>query len=241
VGEAGWLHRLRLDEWRDRPRQRRRRIQTQVEPTIDFDALAAKCESALGHHRREMLAAELGVTAESLLRLQVGWSEQHRSFTFPMRDSEGMACGIRLRRIDGSKWAVRGSKQGLFLPRNFPLDESLMVCEGPSDTAAALMLCFNAIGRPSCNGGTKLILDVVERWHPADVVIVADSDAQGQRGARYLASRLVGYVPGGVRIVIPPAKDARDWVRSGADRLDVLDAIESAPTMTLTYARRPAI
>jgi hypothetical protein len=67
------------------------------------------------------------------------------------------------------------------------------------------------------------------------VAIIADADAPGQRGARYLASRLVGYVHGGVRIVTPPAKDAREWVQQGATRDDVLAAIDAAPVLQLTY------
>jgi hypothetical protein len=67
------------------------------------------------------------------------------------------------------------------------------------------------------------------------MAIIADSDAPGQRGARSLAARLVGYVRNGVRIVTPPAKDAREWVRQGATRRDVLDAIEAAPIMQLRY------
>jgi 5S rRNA maturation endonuclease (ribonuclease M5) len=158
-----------------------------------------------------------------------------------MRDAEAVACGIRLRRLDGSKWAVRGSRQGLFIAHHFPIGNTLVVCEGPTDTAAMLMLGFDAVGRPSCSGGMALIVDLVHRHHFEDVVIMPDSDAPGQRGARYLAARLVGYVPGGVRIVTPPLKDAREWVRSGANRLDVLDAIEAAPLMTLTYGRRAVI
>jgi 5S rRNA maturation endonuclease (ribonuclease M5) len=240
-GEAGWLHRLR-DDGRHRPQQRRVNLSLSASAVsiIDFGAMAAQYEQALGPHQRELLAAELGVTTGSLSRLQVGWSECDRSYTFPMRDraEDGVACGIRLRRPDGFKWAVKGSKQGLFIPRKFPVGDTLLICEGPTDTAALLMLCFDAVGRPSCNGGLGLVVDLVQRHHFSDVVIIADRDQPGQRGARYLASRLVGYVPNGVRVVTPPAKDAREWVQQGANRLDVLDAIEAAPTMALTYSGR---
>jgi len=238
-GDAGWLHRLR-DDWRDRPHKRRVDVRGPAEPAVDFGAMAAQWEEALDTARRRVLAAELGVTADSLSRLQVGWSECHRSYTFPMRDraEDGTACGIRLRRPDGGKWAVRGSRNGLFVPRHFPVSESLVICEGASDTAAMLMLGFNAVGRPSCSGGVGLIVDLVQYHHFLDVMIVADRDAPGQRGARYLAARLVGYVPRGVRIVTPPTKDAREWVRSGATRTHILDAIEASPTLTLTYSRR---
>ncbi len=236
---AGWLHRLRDDDqWKDRPRQRRVTIQALANQAISFDKMAAECESALGPHRRGLVAAELGVTVQSLDRLQVGWSERHRSFTFPMRDAYGNACGIRLRRLDGSKWAVKGSRQGLFVPRHFPIDDLLMICEGPTDTAAMLMLCFDAVGRPSCNGGVSQLIDLVKHHRTKQVVIIIDADAPGQRGADHLAYRLAAYVPDGVRIVTPlvDAKDAREWVCSGASRLDILEAIDAAPALQLTYA-----
>jgi len=240
---AGWLHRLRDDDWRRKLRTRRFSIDTPAEPAINFDALAVECESALGPHRRGLLVKELGVSVESLSRLQVGWSEQHRSYTCPRRDADGKTCGIRLRCIDGSKWAMKGSRQGLFLPRHSPLGHTLVVCEGPTDTAALLMLCFDAVGRPSCTGGVELLIELLLRHQPHDVAIVADADTPGQHGARDLASRLVGYVPGGVRVVTPPVgvKDAREWMQQRADRLDILNAIEAASALTLNYSRRALV
>jgi hypothetical protein len=160
-----------------------------------------------------------------------------------MTDAAGTVRGIRLRGTDGRKWAVRGGREGLFVPEHIATDAPLVIVEGATDTAALLDLDFSSVGRPSCSGGVRLLIDLVEAWHPQQVIVIADGDAPGQRGARYLASRLVGYVPDGVWIVTPPrgVKDARAWVCSGATRLDVLDAIEAAPTMTLTYARRAAV
>jgi hypothetical protein len=245
-GEAGWLHRLRLD-WDDRPRRRRAKIEVPSEP-IDFGAMAQRYYLALGDHLRGLLANGLGVTAESLHRLGVGWSERHRATTWPMTDAAGTVRGIRLRGTDGAKWSVRGGKEGLFAPGGLATDGRIIVCEGGTDTAAMLGLDFFAVGRPSCTGGAKLLIDLVECDRPHEVAIIADSDPPGQRGAKYLASRLVGYVAGGVRIVNPPpaVKDAREWVQSlgtswERTRYDVLEAIEGAPVLTLTYTRREAV
>ncbi len=121
----------------------------------------------------------------------------------------------------------------------------MLICEGPTDTAALLDLDLNVIGRPSCTGGVELLINLVCDWKPEEVAIIADADAPGQRGARYLASRLVGYVHGGVWIVTPPkgAKDAREWARlmqsSGISletaRLEIQEAIGASPVLTLTY------
>ena len=237
---AGWLHRLRDDDnWRDRPRSVRVKA-VDGPPDGDFARLAGNAFADLGFPGRALLARELGVTSESLSRLHVGWAPKHRAFTFPMRDGDGNVCGIRLRRIDGRKLAVKGSRQGLFIPANVPIVGPLLICEGPTDTSALLDLHFDAVGRPSCTGGAQLLVELVRDWHPDEVSIIADADAPGQRGASYLASRLAGYVASGVRVVTPPAgaKDAREWVKLGATRDDVLQAIEAAPLLKLTYGVR---
>ena len=61
------------------------------------------------------------------------------------------------------------------------------------------------------------------------VVIVADADEPGRRGAAALATVLRAYCPS-VRVVEPPdgGKDARAWRRAGATRADVQDVIEQA-------------
>jgi hypothetical protein len=68
------------------------------------------------------------------------------------------------------------------------------------------------------------------------VVVVADADEPGRRGAEKLASVLRVYVPG-VRVIEPPdgVKDVRAWKRAGATRADVEHLIQAAP------ARRPTV
>jgi hypothetical protein len=198
-----------------------------------------------------MLARKLGVTLKSLEALHVGYSVQHRAYSFPMTGEHRRVCGIRLRTDDGRKFSVKGGKEGLFIPSGVGPDcpfgggGELVICEGPTDCAALFDLDMNVIGRPSCSGGAGLIVDLVQDWHPDEVSIIADADAPGQRGARYLAARLVGYVPNGVRIVTPPsgAKDAREWSRlmqaSGISfekaRLEIIEAIGAAPCLELRY------
>jgi hypothetical protein len=237
---AGWLHRLRHydDQRRDRPRQVR--VEVEAQPSINIEALAAEYYSALGPYTLGLLSATLGVSKPSLSRLGVGWSARDRAFSFPMRDGDGNVIGIRLRCADGRKWAVKGSRQGLFIPERLNnCADRLLICEGPTDTAALLDLGFDAIGRPSCNGGNRCVLGLVlsdGRLVPREVVIVADSDEPGQRGAWKLATTLVSYV-GRVRIIEPPdgVKDARQWVQSGATRYDVEAAIDEAPALGFTY------
>lgn len=236
---AGWLHRLRGDDWLSRPRQRRVTIEALAAQAIDFGAMAVECEAALGPLQRGLLAHELGVDDRALASLEVGWSGKYQSYTFPMRNGDGDICGIRLRRLNGSKWAVPGSRQGLFVPRHLPPDDLLLICEGPTDTAAMLGLGFSVVGRPSCTGGGSQLIGMVQTrggFAPRGAVIVADGDGPGERGAWHLATTLVPYVPT-VRIISPPSgfKDAREWVRGGVILATILSAIAEAPALQLTY------
>ena len=174
------------------------------------------------------LATILGVSSHSLHRLGIGWSERRQAFAFPMRNAEGVLTGIRLRRLDGTKYAVPGSRDGLFLPDDLRQPSQLLVAEGPTDTAALLGLGFDVVGRPSCTGGTRPLVALIRRHRPQEVVVVADRDEPGQRGAHTLSERLALYAPR-VRILTPPAaKDVRAWVNTGATRRDIETAINKA-------------
>jgi len=255
AGAGGWLHALRDDgptwaPWR-------RTIPAAVgmmQPTagkIDFGNLAADCIAALQPEALNKLAAALGLSPESLRRLAVGWSAHHRAWTFPMRDAAGNVLGIRLRLPSGKKISVKGGREGLFIPEALDCRERLMITEGPTDCAALLDLGFAAVGRPSCMGGVRLLVDLCRQraifWEmpatrdkpsegarAAEVVIVADGDPPGQRGAEDLAATLVAYCTA-VRVIAPPAgvKDARAWLHAGATHDDVHAAIAAAPVRTL--------
>ena len=107
----------------------------------------------------------LGVSVESLRRLGVGWSAKHRAWAFPMSNAAGDVLGIRLRLPGGKKLSVKGGKEGLVHSRRGPLRLPsgrllLLIAEGPTDTAALLDLGFSAVGRPSCTGGVKLLVEL---------------------------------------------------------------------------------
>ena len=170
----------------------------------------------------------LGLPTGPLEQLQVGWSPEHRATSWPMRDAAGAVIGVRLRcPSTAKKWAVKGSAAGLFYPvtlMNTEHPERLMVCEGPTDTAAMLSVGLHAVGVPSAGGCCDLVTQLVRRLNAAEVVIVADADGPGLAGAERIAEALL--IVARVRIVSPcdGAKDARAWVCGGADRA----VIESA-------------
>ena len=225
-GEAGHLHLLRESEHQRGCRPRRRTIKIPV-ARAEFPALAERLQAALTDREADDLAGELGVKADSLRLLGLGWSGTE--WTFPMHDAVGVICGIQKRPFRGKKWSVKGSRMGLFLPADLDPGEQLFVLEGASDTAAFLDLGFAAIGRPSCSTGVKLITRYVREHQVRTVVVVADADGPGRRGAQRLVPQLHAMCRS-VRLIEPggSANDAREWITSGASRAEVLAVVDAA-------------
>lgn len=220
VHNGGWLHTLK-DAPLPRPLPLPKALP--AAPSEDFAAMHAAWAAAT---RMEQLcdhAEALGVWYRALARLGAAWAPQHAAWAFPMRDGEGAIIGIRLRAEDGRKWAVKGSRAGLIYEPALAGCSPLLICEGPTDTAAALTLKFPAVGRPSCRGQEDLLKRLLRR-HRGDIVIVADNDppkADGARPGLAGALALAKELARPLRIILPFGKDLREWVRKGAIRADI--------------------
>lgn len=236
VGDAGWLHRLGTARAYVPSQVRTVHVSASVLPP-DLTELAQRYARAVRAERLDEFATNLGVTVPSLRRLRTGWDGA--AWTFPMRDAAGRVVGIRRRLPHGRKLSLKGGREGLFVPDGLGRPDVLMICEGPTDTAALLDLDFAAIGRPSCTGGTRHVIGVIRRQMPRAIVIVADADEPGQRGADRLASALAVYRRD-VRIITPPIKDARAWKQAGVGKQDVENAIQAAPARLLPVRCRKA-
>ncbi len=234
IGDAGWLHRLNGATARVIAGNTARPPST---PRLSVEALTrlvGRFQRDLSAKRVNGLAHSLGVTAESLHRLGIGWSWDHTAFAFPMSGADGRVRGIRLRTLSGRKFCIPGSTIGLFIPRGLRPEDHLLAAEGESDTGALLDFGFSVVGRPSCSSGTALLVELVKLHHPSYVTVVADAGEPGQRGAAALASTLAAHVPT-VKVISPPAGigDAREWKRRGARRHDILAAIEAVEPVKL--------
>ena len=167
---------------------------------------------------------KLGIPMGGLRRIGVAWAVGIGALAAPMYAASGIEpIGIRLRADDGRKWAMQGSKNGLFRAAKLHGEGSLFVPEGFTDTAALAGLGLDAIGRPSCSGGRQLLRDAVRLECPKRrIVVVADRDEAGQNGADLLSKELV-HDGRTVCVLTPPGdiKDAREWVRRGATRASV--------------------
>ena len=232
---GGWLHRLRERDIPPMVRVRRIVFTEPEMPSVDCCRLASDFAAAVDIGRLGKFAEGLGLSTDSLTRLEVGWSSDSKAWAFPMRRGQQIV-GIRLRSWTGHKWSVTGSREGLFIPHGLTFSERLLIAEGPTDTAALLDMGFEAVGRPSCSGGVRLLVDLARSRRVMDIVIVADADPHGagQRGAESLAVALAPYCPS-VRVIAPPGgiKDARDWRRAGAGHDDIMAVVEAMPARRL--------
>jgi hypothetical protein len=232
---GGWMHRLKERDIPPRVRVRKIVFTEPEMPSVDCGRLASDYAAAVDPGRLGEFAKGLGLSTDSLTRLEVGWSSDSKAWAFPMKRGQRIV-GIRLRSLTGYKWSVKGGREGLFIPHGLTFSEMLLIAEGPTDTAALLDMGFEAVGRPSCAGGVGLLVDLVRSRRVKDVVIVSDVDPHGagQRGAESLAVALAPYCPS-IRVIAPPGgiKDVRDWRRAGAGREDIMAVIEATPARRL--------
>jgi len=237
VGDAGWLHRLGPDSNLPPPRMVVKTDRQRVPPR-EVAALARRCQQAAEHAGKlEEFAEQLGLSADSLRTFGVGWLKAERCSTWPMAGAKGTLVGINRRFYDGAKRVVRGHRAGLYVPTDLPLDlcgATLLICEGGTDAIAAREMGFAAVGRFSCTHGARMLVRFVREHLPGMVVIVADRDGPGRRGAKCLASALLPYVTELKSIHPPPPhEDLRAWRIAGAETDEVQHQIESAPVRRL--------
>ena len=234
-GDAGYLH--ILDDRHDGHDRHRNSakwrhtltvVQGQDGQAQDFGQLSGQYQLQLTSERLHALARSLGLSAGSLQRLRLGWDGS--AWTFPMSDTFGKVIGIRRRFLNGGKASVKDSKTGLFIPMGLTGNDPLLLCEGPTDAAAALDLGFSAIGRPNCNSVVKMTVKAAQ--DRTEIVVVADNDRAGGTGAERLAATLALCCPC-VKIIVPPdgIKDLRQWFNAGLTSEALRGTIADTPTI----------
>lgn len=81
---------------------------------------------------------------------------------------------------------------------------TLLICEGPTDTAAALSLGFDAIGLPQAHA-SEMFYALLRRLRPREIVVLLDADEVGQRAAQEICRRFKR-----AKNVVLPTKDLRE-------------------------------
>lgn len=248
--DAGWFHgspKASDGGWERRPL----RVDFGLPSRSDLLELIREAQRLVTDASLEALSQSLQVSGQSLLRLGLGRARGplaasigirggRAAWLFPMSSASGEIVGARVRTDDGSKFAIFGGRDGLFLPTDVQLKAArLVIAEGPSDVAALLDLGVPAIGRPSATGGTRHLAYLARQGKFDQIVVFGDNGAAGERGAFALATTLRLY-SNDVRVVFPPSvlSDARDWVRVGGSRLEFERMVASATELQFGGVRR---
>lgn len=185
---------------------------------VDWDSQVEACQCDLAPSILREQAKALGVSINSLELMDTGWHADSGSLAWPMRNAAGVTVGIRLRKPSGFKFAVSGSTNALFIPNNLDLSVSdkIVIVEGPTDTAAAIDLSLNPIGRASARTCLKDLVQICRGKHVTIIRDQGDKNGDGEKGANELAAELVGQCRF-VSVVTPmKSKDVRSWLREGA-------------------------
>lgn len=218
-GSYGWVHRVSERPMLApiRPQERRECLGTDT-----LESMLKTAAKATGGSQMAKLATDLGVRVSSLMEMRVSYGTWHEkkdghdrtysAWWFPMRDGNGNVVGLRARDWHGNKWAVTGSRSGLFYPYCHPEDD-LWICEGASDVCALRSMNLYAIGRPSCNSGVLDLKVLTERQKPNRIYILADNDGPGIAGAETLARHLMHPCC----LMTLPCKDVRELLSSGGN------------------------
>lgn len=197
-------------------------------PAIDARKMMREFEPDTTFQKLQCLALSLHVSVDSLRVLGCQRAERYRAWAFPMFNGSGQMAGIRLRGDNGDKFAVTGSRSGIFLPQTQPAKTAWIV-EGASDTAALLTLGLWGFGRPQCSGCVSIITATIARLSIREVIIIADSDNPGVNGAESLSKEL--NVPH--RLFVPPTKDLRDLLQAGLKKDDLRQYIKDTRYRTI--------
>jgi len=213
AGEAGWLHILKPGDFKPKPVKKKRPI------NINWNILQ-NCywDIEKSEYLLKDLSKDVNISIKTLRQMQIGWDGA--AFTMPVFNSNNEIVGIQRRFPNGSKRMVKGSAVGVFIP---PLDwtnlNTLYICEGFTDTATALDMGLRAIGRLSCQTGKDHIIKFCIKKKPSQIVIIADNDEVGEKGALTLGREISqGYklfatpCPD-ITVIVPEAKDLRQWVK----------------------------
>ncbi len=201
-----------------------------------WECLALQFETCLRDEpkRLDEFQRLLGLPANALLSLGVGWDPKGQCWTFPMRNRLGDACGIQRRFRKGEPRAMAGSHLGCF---GLPVDDlqlfadrgiPLVVCEGASDTGAAMALGLQAVGRACAQPGREADAGALEACRGRQVILVPDNDKAGLDGAAEFTPALL-RVARSVRCVVPKGKDLRADYLAGLTRQEFIAKINGTP------------
>lgn len=198
------------------------------------DADVARYHKALiGNQRRlKEFQSKRGLTLRTIRKRELGWDDEARAYTIPIRSKNGTLYNIRRYRLNATSGKKIWSVKGMGTPRLYPEDQlendALVVCEGELDALIAIQHGFPAV---TGTGGASVWEDGwAQAFKGKKVVVMYDRDPAGERGAAKVARSLsrvakvwVGTVP-----LKRPGSDVTDLFKKGWDAARFRELLRSA-------------
>ena len=229
ISESGWLHRLQARTIDPRPQPRKSPPQRTTKSLSAEDLREAL--SRFERHAeigRVELAEQLGLHAEVLSRLNVGYCKYEKCWSFPERGARGDVIGLQKRYRNNAKYRLAGSKSGLTYADDWDTGAGpLLLVEGASDVAAAMMLGLSVIGRPSNRGGVAFLGEMLASFDEhRGIIVMGERDQKesglwpGKDGAIHTSRELSKRLMRPLHWALPPdnAKDVRAWLNQYGQR-----------------------
>jgi len=192
----------------------------------DLDSLLWKyLDHAEANYYQWVLGSQLGVPAALLRKWGVGWTG--RMWSIPEYRHDGKLVGISLRKRNGGKLMVKGSRHGVFRASDWQDHTGpILLPEGFTDTVCLDSLGIAAIGRPSNSGGIDNLTEMLMPFSgKRPIIVIAEADRKddgrwpGWEGASRLSALLSVALdtPVGSRFPPPGAKDIRELMGLHSD------------------------
>lgn len=216
---GGWIHKTGEPTKEYRPIDKPQKLY----PKIAWEDFHGKLKAQTTPQMIFDHAEKLGLDASALNRLSPAWYDLKDCWIYPMRDETGKMIGMRSRYEDGRKLSIKGSQTGLFITDLQP-QRTVVICEGPTDTAAAVSLGYYAVGRPSCSSCVEMLLKFLTLNHVREIISIPDNDEPGLRGAESFLQRVkkIKWV-----MWVPPTKDLRKFLNVGGNREMIREGIRN--------------
>ena len=193
IGDAGYLHVLKPEE------------NIKYKPS-ELEQKFLVYQKNVIPEMLNALSKQLNVSTKAIEQLGVGFYPLEQAWVFPEKNHKGKLIGLMKRLPNGKKIMEEGSKRGLNYTT--PLQKTVLVVEGVTDTLAAMTMGYSAVGRPGAEA-TTCLADLLENHN---IIVVGENDKAGRKGADKIFSALKLYCSS-VRKVLPPIeyKDLREW------------------------------
>jgi hypothetical protein len=195
AGKEGWLHSKGI-EFQNVPIPPTPTRISDEELAKKWSPLAATFASK-GLSLLPKLSAQLGVDTSSLIKLNVGFSEELGAWTWPERNARGWIVGIVRRLVaptDGrGKLCCKGSRRGLtYCDGWHDALGPIYLCEGGSDVAAGLSINLCIVGRPSNTGGVPMLSQLLKPHVKRRIIVLGERD---RKTTLYVKQKFLDHNP----------------------------------------------